>query len=67
MNAQLPMKSLAGAPADFTLAIFATSDSVDLELLVRPGTDYDTRFAGWCTNEGELVAVNGWLFDVEEA
>jgi hypothetical protein len=53
-------------PEGFTVEVFASSSEVDLELMVQPGTDYDSRFTAWCINEHELLDVNGWLFIVEE-
>ncbi len=65
MNLQAAI--IAAAPAGFTRAVFASSDSFDLELLVRPDTDFDDRFTAWDIDAEELLAVNGWLFEIEEA
>lgn len=51
---------------DFTVEVLAVSNSVDLNLMVRPGTDYDSRFEAICADTGERLRVNGWLFVVEE-
>jgi hypothetical protein len=49
----------------YTREVFASSDQVDLELLVQPGTDFDGRFYAYDTNGEELIVVYGWLFTVE--
>ena len=38
-----------------------------LNLLVKPGTDYDDVFRAWDMNEQEFIRVNGWLFAIDEA
>lgn len=55
-------------PEGFTCEVYAESgDGLhDLELLVRPGTDYDGTFDAIDTNAGDLLRVNGWLYIVEE-
>lgn len=53
-------------PDGFTVEVFASSSEVDLELLVRPDTDYDSTFEAWDTSEQEMLRVNGWLFIIEE-
>lgn len=50
----------------FTRSIIATSDLLDLYLLVRPGTDFDDRFRAWDTDGQEFIWVNGWLFTIED-
>lgn len=50
----------------FTQEVVAESDQHTLFLLVRPGTDYDSTFRAWDTDEQEFIQVNGWLFSVEE-
>jgi hypothetical protein len=51
----------------FTQAVIATCAAVDLSLLVKPGTDFDSRFEAWDTDEQEFLWVNGWLFNMKEA
>jgi len=52
-----------GAVLDgYTREVIAVSDTQDLHLLIQPGTDLDSRFKAWCTDEQEYVWVNGWLF-----
>ena len=46
----------------FTEEITLTSAEHDLYLLVKPGTDPDSRFKAWDTDCQEFVYVNGWLF-----
>ena len=38
-----------------------------MALLVKPGTDFDTRFKAWDRDEQEFIRVNGWLFTIEAA
>lgn len=51
----------------FTRDLLAYSDSVDLHILVTPGTDLDSRFKAWDCDEQEWIRVNGWLFTFEDA
>lgn len=53
-------------PDGFTVEVFATSSEVDLELMVRPGTDFDGTFKAWDIANQEMLRVNGWLFIIEE-
>lgn len=53
-------------PDGFTVEVFATSSEVDLELMVRPGTDFDGTFEAWDIANQEMLRVNGWLFIIEE-
>ena len=46
----------------YTLEVIASCDDFDLYLLIKPGTDLDSTFRAWDTDEQELIAVNGWLF-----
>lgn len=50
----------------FTQEVVAESDEYTLFLLVKPGTEYDSTFKAWDTDEQEFIRVNGWLFTVEE-
>lgn len=50
----------------FTEEVALTSSEYDLFLLVRPGTDLDSRFRAWDTDEQEWLVVNGWLFTESE-
>ncbi|WP_068090919.1 hypothetical protein [Novosphingobium rosa] len=52
--------------AGYTQPVFATTGTLDLELLIRPGTDYDSAFGAYDLNEGEMLKVNGWNFDFED-
>ena len=49
----------------YTLEVIASCDDFDLYLLIKPGTDLDSTFRAWDTDEQELIAVNGWLFTFE--
>lgn len=62
----MPKLTLAIA-AGYTRPIFATADVYDLELLVQPDTDFDTRFRAYDTDNDEWLWVNGWMFVVEDA
>lgn len=49
----------------YTEAIAAYSSTVDLYLLIKPGTELDGTFRAWDTDEQEFIRVNGWLFTFE--
>jgi hypothetical protein len=51
---------------DFTQEITLSSDCLDLNLLIREGTDLDDTFKAWCLDEKEFIKVNGWLFSIVE-
>jgi hypothetical protein len=53
-------------PEGFTVEVLASCSEHDLELMVRPDTDYDSTFEAWCLAEQEMLRVNGWLFVIEE-
>jgi hypothetical protein len=52
----------AASIAGYTQEIALTSDECDLYLLIKPGTDLDSRFKAWDTDNQEWLVVNGWLF-----
>jgi hypothetical protein len=46
-------------------AVAESSDGLhDLYLLVKPGTDFDSTFKAWDTDNQEFIRVNGWLYSV---
>lgn len=49
----------------FTEQYMAYCDICDLFILVEPGTDFDTRFKAWNSDEQEYVWINGWLWRLE--
>jgi hypothetical protein len=49
----------------FTEQIVAAGNGIELYLLVKPGTDLDSRFKAWDADNQEFVWVNGWLFAIE--
>jgi hypothetical protein len=51
---------------DFTQEITLSSDCLDLNLLIREGTDLDDTFKAWCLDEKEFIKVNGWMFSIVE-
>ena len=52
--------------AGFTTEVHANAGGeIDLYLLVKPDTDFDTTFKAWDTDEQEWLFVNGWLFVIE--
>lgn len=50
----------------YTKHVLAFSDQFDLDLLVKPDTDFDDAFKAWDTDAQEFIRVNGWLFTIEE-
>ena len=49
----------------FTREAEASNGAIDLYLLIRPGTDLESTFRAWDTDEQEFIVVNGWLFTFE--
>ena len=47
-----------------TREVVATSDNGELYLLVKPGTDFDSTFRAWDTDNQEFIRVNGWLYSI---
>ena len=45
----------------FTRKIWVSDGSTDLTLYVHPDADLDGRFKAICADEGDMLAVNGWL------
>ena len=48
------------------VAVMEGGDGMDLYLLVKPDTDFDSTFRAWDTDNQEFIRVNGWLFVVTE-
>lgn len=63
---ELKMTDNIATLAGFTKEIQASGSGHDLFLLVKPDTDYDSRFKAWDMDQQEWVGVNGWLFSIEE-
>lgn len=47
--------------------IVAEGGGMTLNLLVKPDADFDGRFKAWDRDAEGLIAVNGWLFEIEAA
>lgn len=62
-----PTAELARA-AGLTHVVYAESDGglYSHELLVAPDTDFDSTFLAFDLDAGELIAVNGWLYLIED-
>ena len=63
---------IAGLPSDgsavrdgYTQEVHAFADTLELYLLVQPGTDTDGAFRAWDMDAQEYIRVNGWMFTVE--
>lgn len=52
--------------AGFTKHVIADCPEYTLNLLISPDTYYDNRFRAWDLDEQEWIAVNGWLFDIND-
>ncbi len=50
----------------FTREIIATSSAYDLHLLVKPDADLDGSFTAFCTDEMEMIRVNGWACEITD-
>jgi hypothetical protein len=46
----------------YTKEVVATCAEHELYLLIKPGTDLDSAFKAWDTDEQEFIRVNGWLY-----
>lgn len=51
--------------AGFTEEWTADNEAHVLYLMVKPGTDFDSAFKAWDTDNQEWLTVNGWLFSIE--
>lgn len=60
------MSDNAAVLEGFTVEIIAGYQDIALYLLVRPGTDYDSRFTAWDMDGQEYIRVNGWLATISE-
>jgi len=50
----------------YTVEVVADNGrGLGLNLLVRPGTDYDDAFKAWDTDGQEFIRINGWLWTFE--
>ena len=52
--------------AGYTKEYVATAIWCELNILVKPDTDFDTRFKAWDLDEEEFVYINGWNWRFEE-
>ena len=52
----------------YTMPVYASCLMADLELLIKPDTDLDSRFKAWDADNGEWLMINGWnfIFETEE-
>jgi hypothetical protein len=46
----------------YTQEVHLSAALCDLYLLVKPGTDLNSQFKAWDTDEQEFISVSGWLF-----
>lgn len=44
----------------------AISGGADIHVSVAPDTDLDGIVSAYCHDEGEMIVINGWLFNWEE-
>jgi hypothetical protein len=51
--------------AGYEVEVEAVATTMDLRLLVKADTDYDSCFKAWDMDEQEWIKVNGWLFVIE--
>lgn len=52
--------------AGYDVEYMAYADACDLHILVKPETDFDSRFKAWCCDEQEWIWVSGWNFTFEQ-
>jgi hypothetical protein len=59
------LNEISARRAGFTVPIIADASPCTLELLVRPGTDFDATFAAYDRNANEMLQIHGWHFLIE--
>lgn len=51
----------------FTWAMLLSADGMhDLTVFLPDDVDFDDRFQATCAETGDLLDVNGWLYDVAD-
>lgn len=50
----------------YTEGYLASCDQADLFILVKPGTDFDSTFKAWDSDNQEYVRINGWLWTFDK-
>ena len=53
---------LAGYTEEY---VAEAENGTTLQILARPGNDFDSRFKVWDMDEQEYIWLNGWLFSFE--
>lgn len=56
----------AAVGAGFTRAVMIDGDFGGFCGLVKPDTDYDSRFKAFDTDNQEWIMVNGWMCSIED-
>ena len=52
---------------EYSQHIIVHGDGITLDLMVRPGTDFDSAFKAWDRDGEEFILVAGWMIDeIEE-
>jgi hypothetical protein len=52
---------------EYSQHIIVHGDGIELDLMVRPGTDFDSAFKAWDRDGEEFILVAGWMIDeIEE-
>jgi hypothetical protein len=49
----------------YTAEWIGEADDITLYILIKPGTDFDSTFTAWDTDNQEYIRINGWLFCFE--
>jgi len=49
---------------EYTKQVTCDSTDYQLDLLVKPDTDFNGIFKAWDIDCQEFIAVNGWLFNI---
>ena len=50
----------------YTREVMASYLDVNLFMLVKPDTDFDSRFRAWDTDAQGYIMVNGWMFEIQD-
>ena len=52
--------------AGYTEQYHCSDGTVDLLIMIKPGTDTESRFKAWDCDEQEYLLIKGWLVETME-
>lgn len=59
------MSDNAAVLEGYTEGYIAECADADMFILVKPGTDFDSTFKAWDSDNQEFIRINGWLWIFE--